>query len=64
MAYEIQRLPEVEKDTGIKRSTIYRLIGENKFPKQVSLGSRSVGWLKSDIQNWIKQCLAASRMEG
>lgn len=49
----ILRLPEVIKITGLKRSSIYRLIGEGRFPQSVSLGARAVGWLESEIENWI-----------
>jgi prophage regulatory protein len=64
MAYNILRLPQVKSQTGLSRSAIYQRISEQKFPKQIDLGGRAVGWLESDIQNWIKQRLAASRMEG
>ena len=63
MNYSILRLPVVKENTGLSRSAIYARISEGSFPKQISLGGRAVGWLESDIQNWIKQRLAASRME-
>ena len=60
--YNILRLPDVKVQTGLSRSSIYQQIAENKFPRQISLGGgRAVGWLESDIQNWIKQRLAESR---
>ena len=64
MAYQILRLPQVKNQTGLSRSAIYQRISEQRFPKQIDLGGRAVGWLESDIQNWIKQRLAASRMGG
>ena len=64
MNQSIRRLPEVKFETGLSRSAIYQRIAEGKFPKQINLGGRAVGWLESDIQIWIKQRLAASRMEG
>ena len=64
MAYNILRLPQVKSQTGLSRSAIYQRIADGIFPKQIDLGGRAVGWLESDIQNWIKQRLAASRMEG
>jgi prophage regulatory protein len=62
MAYQILRLPQVKSQTGLSRSAIYQRVSEERFPKQISLGGRAVGWLESDIQNWIKQRLAESRM--
>ncbi len=64
MAHTILRLPQVKEQTGLSRSAIYKRISEGTFPKQIGLGGRAVGFLESDIQNWIKQRLAASRMEG
>jgi prophage regulatory protein len=62
MAYQILRLPHVKTQTGLSRSSIYQRIADGSFPKQFSLGGgRAVGWLESDIQNWIKERLAESR---
>lgn len=49
----IIRLKEVIYLTGLARSTIYRYIGEGSFPKAVSLGERSVGWVDAEVQEWI-----------
>jgi prophage regulatory protein len=38
--------------TGLGRSTIYRLIAEDKFPAQVRIGTRTVGWRWSDLEQW------------
>jgi len=62
--YNILRLPQVKFQTGLSRSTIYLRIAEGSFPKQINLGGRAVGWESEDIQTWIKQRIAASRMKG
>ncbi len=49
----IIRLKEVIYSTGLARSTIYRYIGEGTFPKSVSLGDRCVGWVDTEVQEWI-----------
>ena len=49
----IIRLKEVIYSTGLARSTIYKYIGEGSFPKAVSLGDRSVGWVDTEVQEWI-----------
>jgi len=49
----IIRLKEVIYSTGLARSTIYKYIGEGSFPKPVPLGDRSVGWIDSEVQEWI-----------
>ncbi|QND60322.1 helix-turn-helix transcriptional regulator [Mesorhizobium huakuii] len=48
----ILRRHEVERVTGLPRSTIYARIKEGTFPKQVKLSAKSVGWLERDIAAW------------
>lgn len=48
------RLPKVEEQSGYKRSRIYALMKEGKFPKPVHLaGGGAVAWRSSEIQQWI-----------
>lgn len=49
----IMRLDEVIACTGLGRSSIYKLMAEESFPKPVSLLSRSVGWISHEINSWI-----------
>lgn len=49
----IIRLKEVIDSTGLARSTIYKYISEGTFPKPVSLGERCVGWVESEVHDWI-----------
>ncbi|MFS0824940.1 AlpA family phage regulatory protein [Pseudomonas phoenicis] len=53
------RLPEVIKATGYKRSAIYQLMREGKFPKSKPLGARAVGWCSDDVQAWVDTRLDA-----
>lgn len=55
------RLPEVIKITALSRSSIYLNISENKFPKPINIGSRSVAWLESEINEWIQSRINESR---
>lgn len=54
----IIRLKDVIDSTGIARSTIYKLIGEGEFPKPVPLVGRSVGWVESEVHEWIRGRIA------
>jgi prophage regulatory protein len=49
----ILRLPEVVLRTGRKRTQIYAAIARAEFPKQVPIGPNAVGWLESEIDEWI-----------
>ena len=55
------RLPEVLDRTGLSRSTIYVRLDQGRFPRPVSLGARAVGWLESEVDEWIRERIAASR---
>lgn len=50
---KVIRLQQVIEMTGLGRSTIYKYISEDWFPKPIPLGGRSVGWLESEVQEWI-----------
>jgi len=51
----ILRRPQVEERTGLSRSTIYLFMEKGDFPKPISLGPRSVGWIASEIDRWIDE---------
>ncbi len=53
MFITILRLPAVMARTGLSRSTIYEQIAKRQFPKPIKLGPRAVGWIESDITEWI-----------
>lgn len=49
------RLPEVITKTGLGKTTVYKLIDIKAFPHPIPLGERAVGWLESEIEDWITQ---------
>ncbi len=61
MAHTILRLPKVKSRTGLSRSSIYLRMSNNDFPRPVSLGGRSVGWLEEEIDNWLERKIESSR---
>lgn len=46
------RMPTVVRMTGLGRSTIYRLIADQRFPRPVKLGPRAVAWRRADLDRW------------
>ncbi|MEL6794651.1 MAG: AlpA family phage regulatory protein [Pseudomonadota bacterium] len=48
------RLPDVEAQTGLKKSQIYALMREGDFPSPVAISQRSRGWPSSEIAEWIE----------
>jgi len=63
-AYRILRRKQVEEVTGLSRSTLYKFIKEGLFPQPISLGSRAVGWIDSEVNLWVSNRIAASRSTG
>ena len=51
----ILRMPAVLAMTGISRSRIYVYMSRetDPFPRPIRLGPNSVGWLKSEVQEWL-----------
>ena len=49
----ILRRKQVEEKTGLSRSSIYLMLERDEFPKPIKLGVRSVGWLESEIDEWL-----------
>ena len=64
MAKKILRLKEVKTRTGLGRSTIYLRIAQGSFPRSIALGERAVGWLESDLDEWINERITQSRQDG
>ena len=54
------RLPQVKEITCLSKSSIYRLIEDGDFPKQIALGARSVVWVRSQVEDWCNQKVAAA----
>ena len=46
---KILRRREVERFTGLRRSSIYEGMGEGTFPRAVTIGRKSIGWLEPEI---------------
>jgi prophage regulatory protein len=59
MSQTILRLPAVMARVGLSRSTIYLRIVQGTFPQPVRLGARAVGWISTEIDEWLRQCLEA-----
>lgn len=54
------RMSSLVRVTGLGRSTIYRLIADQKFPSPVRLGPRAVAWRQSEIDKWSETRQIAS----
>lgn len=66
----ILRRKQVEDRTGLSRSSIYARLRHNPkrpgdydptFPKPVSVGAKAVGWIESEIEDWLTTQIEKSR---
>ena len=57
----ILRLPQVCSVTGFGRSMIYQMEAEGRFPHRVHIGIRAVGWIESEIQDWLRIRIESGR---
>jgi len=51
-------MPQLERYTGLSKSSIYRAIKAGRFPEPIRLleGGRSVGWLRSSVDEHLAAC--------
>jgi len=61
MSKKFIRLPEVKNKTGLSRSSIYLRMSNSEFPQSISLGGRAIAWLETDINQWLDECITASK---
>ncbi|NJR80263.1 AlpA family phage regulatory protein [Sphingomonas sp. 36D10-4-7] len=47
-------MPEIVRRTGMSASTVYRRIGEGRFPKQIPMERGNIAsWWESEVAEWI-----------
>jgi prophage regulatory protein len=51
----IVRLPELLERLGVSESTIWRWEIAGRFPRRRHIGECAVGWLESEINQWLKK---------
>jgi prophage regulatory protein len=57
------RLADVCGLLGISRSTVYRLVNQGAFPAPILISLKAKGWLESEVRNYQKSRIAASRSQ-
>ena len=53
------RRRRVTEETGLPASTIYRLMSLGDFPRSIPLGGTTVGWVESEVRNWMQERIRA-----
>lgn len=53
-AEAVIRWPMLKELISLSKSTVWRLEREGRFPRRRRLGMRAVGWLASEVQEWMQ----------
>ena len=64
MATQVKRILRIEKvvdKTGVAKSSLYLMMSKKLFPQAIKLGARSVGWLESEVDEWISMRVKVTR---
>ena len=51
------RLPDVLKRVGLSRAQVYKLMAQDRFPKQVKIDQKVSAWDSLAIDDWIASLL-------
>jgi prophage regulatory protein len=54
---KILNASEVAERTSISTSHLRRLARDGKFPKPMKITENRSGWLQSDVDEWISECV-------
>ena len=52
---QLLRVKDVERELGISRTTIWRLVKAGAFPTPLRITSKAIAWRRSDIEAWQEQ---------
>lgn len=47
-------MDEVLARTALSKSTLYKLLRQDKFPHPTPMSNRSIGWFEVDVENWLQ----------
>ena len=51
---KILKVKQVAAEMNMSIPQVYKLVSLGKFPKQIKLGERASGWLKSELDSWLQ----------
>jgi prophage regulatory protein len=61
---EIWRLAKVLESSGHKRTGWYEAMKRGEAPRPIPLGPKTVGWLRSEVEDYIKSRIAKRTTQG
>jgi prophage regulatory protein len=58
------RASRVSEQTGLARTTIYKMVSEGRFPAPVRLTSNTSAWRSEEVERWISERPLADTVKG
>ena len=49
------RRSDIQRSLGLSRSTIYSLMAQGKFPRQIKVSPRAVAWKTSEVEAYLSK---------
>ena len=49
----IYRISDITEIYSMSRSSVYRAMAEDNFPRAIKLTSRSIGWWRESVEAWF-----------
>ena len=62
MSSRILKAKEVAERVSISTSQVYRLARDGRFPEPVKITEKRSGWLETEVDQWIDECIRRSRL--
>ena len=62
MHSRILKAREVAERVSISTSQVYRLARDGRFPEPVKITENRSGWLETEVDQWIDECIRRSRL--
>jgi len=63
MSKTLIRMSETMRRTGYGKAWLYKLISQDRFPKPIKIGARSIAFVESEVDDWINLRIEESRKE-
>ena len=51
----ILRKKDIRDKLGLSDVTIWKMERDGNFPKRINIGPNSVGWIESEVDQWIEK---------
>jgi prophage regulatory protein len=51
----VLRFKDLKQKVGLSRAHVDRLEAAGKFPKRIQLGPKSVAWLETEVESWLRE---------